>query len=219
MNPKNIYPIKDFKNTVLLKPLIDQSHVENVFAGEYSYYSDLKDPKLFLENNVLYNYGISGTSLKIGKFCAIAHGTKFIMADANHATKGITTFPFAIFGDKWAEPMPLSEYPFKKYDDIVIGNDVWLGYGVTIMPGIKIGDGAIVGSKAVVSSNIPPYSIAVGNPAKVIRVRFSEAEQKILTDLAWWNWPISSIESAIPVLAKGNILELQEYAIDNKLKC
>jgi virginiamycin A acetyltransferase len=57
--------------------------------------------------------------LRIGKFYALANGTQFIMADANHAMKGITTYPFAVFGDKWAEKLPLSNYPFKKYDDRV----------------------------------------------------------------------------------------------------
>jgi virginiamycin A acetyltransferase len=124
INPKDLYPIKDLKTTIFLKPLIEASDVDNVFVGEYTYYSDFDEPANFLTENVLYNYGISNTSLKIGKFCAIANGTRFIMADANHAMKGITTFPFAVFGGRWADRLPLSDYPFKKYNDIVIGNDV-----------------------------------------------------------------------------------------------
>ncbi|EMB9230187.1 hypothetical protein U9606_002921 [Vibrio harveyi] len=103
MKSDNLFPIKDFKNTVFLKPLIAESEVTNVHAGDFSYYSDFDDPTEFLTKNVLYNFGISGNSLHIGKFCAFANGVQFIMPDANHATSGITTYPFAVFGEKWAE--------------------------------------------------------------------------------------------------------------------
>ncbi|MBK1876210.1 CatB-related O-acetyltransferase [Pelagicoccus mobilis] len=212
MNPEKIYPIDGFKNTVLLKPLIEASDVSNVFAGEYSYYSNFNDPTQFLTESVLYNFGISKTSLRIGKFCAFAHGVKFVMADANHSTSGITSFPFAVFGEKWAESLPLSEYPFKKYKDIVIGNDVWLGMDVTIMPGVSIGHGSIVGAQSVVASDVPPYSIVAGNPARVIRDRYSADEKEALLDLQWWNWEIEKIELAMPTLVKGNVSELIKFA-------
>ncbi|GAL06345.1 acetyltransferase [Photobacterium aphoticum] len=189
----------------------------NVHAGDFSYYSDFDDPTEFLTKNVLYNFGFSGCSLHIGKFCAFANGVQFIMPDANHATSGITTYPFAVFGDKWAEALPLSEYPFKQSKDTVIGNDVWLGYDVTIMPGITIGHGAIVGAKSVVSTDIPPYSIAVGNPAKVVKTRFNDAEQKILLSLAWWDWDVALIEQAMPILVKGDIPKVLEFAKQNGL--
>ncbi|KLV07311.1 chloramphenicol acetyltransferase [Photobacterium aquae] len=209
--------MKGFKNTVLLKPLVAESDVINVHVGEYSYYSDFEDPTSFLTKNVLYNFGISGNSLYIGKFCAFANGVQFIMPDANHATSGITTYPFAVFGGKWAEALPLSDYPFKKYKDTVIGNDVWLGYDVTVMPGVSIGHGSIIGSKSVVSTDIPPFSIAVGNPAKVVKTRFNDVDQEILLRLAWWDWDVETIEQAMPILVKGDIPSLLEFAIQNGL--
>lgn len=217
MDFNKLYPIEGFNNTVLLKPLIAQSDVQNVIAGEYSYYSDFNDPKKFLSENVLYNYGFSNTSLRIGKFCAFAHGVKFIMADANHATAGISTFPFAIFGGKWAEEIPITSYPFKQYKDTIIGNDVWLGMDVTVMPGVNIGDGAIVGSKSVVASDIPPYSVAVGNPAKIIKQRYTEQEKTMLLELSWWNWDLEMIEEAIPILVNKGVKELVEFAKKHKL--
>lgn len=212
MNPNTLYPLKDFRNTVLLKPLIDASAVSNVHAGEYSYYSDFEDPTGFLENNVLYNYGFSDTSLHIGKFCAFAHGVRFIMADANHATQGVSSYPFAIFGGEWAEAMPLADYPFKQYRDIEIGHDVWLGLEVTVMPGVRIGNGAIIGSKSVVSSDIPAYAVAVGNPAKVVRQRFNDEDIALLEQLCWWDWPQAHIEAAIPLLVTGQPQALWQYA-------
>lgn len=58
------------------------------------------------------------------------------------------------------------------YDaSIVVGDDVWIGHGVTIMPGVHIGKGAVIGAGAVVKNDIPPYSIAVGVPARVVKSR------------------------------------------------
>ncbi|MBD5782414.1 CatB-related O-acetyltransferase [Pelagicoccus sp. NFK12] len=212
MNPNALYPIDGFTNTLLLKPLIADSDVSNVSAGDYSYYSNFDDPTKFLTESVLYNFGLSQTSLNIGKFCAIAHGAKFIMADANHATSGISTFPFAVFGGEWAEHLPITEYPFKAYKDIEIGDDVWIGMNATILPGVTIGSGSIIGANAVVSSDIPPYSIAVGNPAKVVKRRYAEEEIDFLLRLAWWNWSDDVLESAIPTLVKGNVKEIATFA-------
>ncbi|MCQ3914431.1 MAG: hypothetical protein MJ201_01250 [Mycoplasmoidaceae bacterium] len=55
-----------------------------------------------------------------------------------------------------------------------MGNDVWIGQKAVILPGVKIGDGAIIGAYAIVAKDIPPYSVAVGNPAKVVKKRFSQ---------------------------------------------
>lgn len=217
MDSNKLYPIDGFENTLLLKPLIAASEVTNVTAGDYSYYSDFNDPSQFLSDNVLYNFGFSGTSLHIGKFCAFAHGVKFIMADANHATAGVTSFPFAIFGGKWAEQLAITDYPFKQYGDTLIGNDVWLGMNVTVMPGVNIGDGAIVGTQSVVASDIPPYSIAVGNPAKVVKQRYNQQDRQTLLELCWWDWEVALIELAMPILVKGDVAQLRQFAKQHDL--
>jgi galactoside O-acetyltransferase len=56
-------------------------------------------------------------------------------------------------------------------EGIIIEDDCWLGHGVTVLDGVKIGKGSVIGAGAVVSKDIPPYSIAVGIPAKVIKER------------------------------------------------
>lgn len=71
-------------------------------------------------------------------------------------------------------------------DKIEIGNDVWIGDNVTILKG-KIGDGAVIGAGSVVTKDIPPYAIAVGNPAKVIKYRFDEEKIKQLLEEKWWD--------------------------------
>jgi virginiamycin A acetyltransferase len=98
---------------------------------------------------------------------------------------------------------------------VEIGNDVWIGCNVVVMPGVKIGDGAIVGSSAVVTKDIPPFAIAVGVPAHVIRYRFEEDMIERLLSIKWWELPEKFIEENISLFQKPmtketlNILEMK----------
>ena len=90
------------------------------------------------------------------------------MNGANHRMNSVTTYPFNIMGNGWEISTPsLCDLPIK--GDTVIGNDVWFGQNVTVMPGIHIGDGCIIGANTTVAKDIPPYSVAAGNPCRVIR--------------------------------------------------
>ena len=93
--------------------------------------------------------------------------------------------------------------------DTIIGNDIWIGQNVTILPGVHIGDGAIIGANSVVGSDIPPYTIAVGNPCRVIKKRFDDKTIEKLLNLKWWDYPIETIEQNIDKLFNGNIDELE----------
>ena len=93
--------------------------------------------------------------------------------------------------------------------DTIIGNDVWLGYNALIMPGINIGDGAIIATNAVVTKNVEPYTIVGGNPAKLIRKRFSDEVINLLLELQWWHWKIEKITKNIPILCSNNLEDLQ----------
>jgi virginiamycin A acetyltransferase len=197
-NPQQPRPIADQPRVCFIKNCIT---APNIIVGDYSYYDDPADPTGF-ERNVLYNYG--SDLLMIGKFCAIATGVKFIMNGANHKLDGISTYPFPIFGHGWeAELEQLLNLPSR--GDTVIDNDVWIGYESTIMPGVKVADGAVIAAKSVVVKDVPPYCIVGGNPAQVIRQRFSDAEIAKLLEIRWWDWEIECITQAIPVIMSNQI--------------
>lgn len=183
-----IYPLKHYNRLCFLKNIITSPVI---IVGDYTYYDDFEDVHNF-EKNVKYHFDFVGDKLIIGKFCMIASGVTFIMNGANHKMDGITAYPFNIFGEDWetATPAP-EELPFK--GDTVIGNDVWIGAHVTIMPGVTIGDGAIIATKSVVSKDVEPYSIVGGNPATLIRKRFSDEKIQELLEMQWWNWDIEKI--------------------------
>ena len=82
----------------------------------------------------------------------------------------------------------------------IIGNDLWIGYGVTILGGVKIGNGAVIGASAVVAKDIPPYAIAVGNPARVVKYRFDEKTIRKLLAVKWWNWDLEKIADNFPLM-------------------
>ena len=75
------------------------------------------------------------------------------------------------------------------HQDVVIGNDVWIGCAVVIMPGIHIGNGAVIGAGSIVTHDVAPYEIVAGNPARHLSWRFSEATRNRLADCDWWNLP------------------------------
>ena len=175
----------------------------NIIIGDYTYYDDPEDSEDF-ERNVLYHFPFIGDRLIIGKFCALASGIKFIMNGANHKLDGFSTYPFQIFGNGWEKVTPQTgELPYK--GDTVIGNDVWIGYEVVMMPGVQVGDGAIIAAKSVVVSDVPPYTIFGGNPAKCVRQRFEEDAIQALLEVAWWHWDIEKITRNLEKIVTADI--------------
>ncbi|WP_144300786.1 DapH/DapD/GlmU-related protein [Stackebrandtia nassauensis] len=199
------------ERVVFLKPLINS---EKIVVGDYTYYDDPDDPTAFEERNVLYGYGPE--KLVIGKYCALATGTRFIMAGANHPTAGVSTFPFTIFGGEWAEKTldVLSAIPSR--GDTIVGNDVWFGYQSLVMPGVRIGDGAIIASGSVVTGDVAPYSVVGGNPAKQIRRRFSDTEVEQLLDAAWWDWPMELVTEHARTIMAGNPADIARVAAEHR---
>ncbi|MGB7086962.1 MAG: Vat family streptogramin A O-acetyltransferase, partial [Phormidesmis sp.] len=199
-DPKDKHPMKGFPQICFIQNTVSNP---NIVIGDYTYYDDPEDSENF-ERNVLYHFPFIGDQLIIGKFCALARGVTFIMNGANHKLDGFSTYPFGIFGNGWEKVMPqLAELPDK--GNTVVGNDVWIGYEAVIMPGVQVGDGAIIAAKSVVTSDVAPYTIFGGNPAKCIRQRFDDEVVKSLLAIAWWNWDIEKITRNLQQIVAADI--------------
>lgn len=205
-----IYPRSGDKETVYLKKVVSGANIE---IGDYTIYNDfVHDPRDFERSNVLYHYPVNGDRLKIGKFCSIACGAKFLFTSGNHSLRSLSTYTFPIFFEEWGLDAKDICSAWDNKGDIVIDNDVWIGYEALILSGVTVGDGAIIGSRAVVTKNVPPYTIVGGVPAKPIRRRFDGAVIERLEKLRWWDWDIETIRRSIPAIQSGDIAALERMA-------
>ena len=200
---RKIYPLKSRDESVIyIKPTLIAS-TRNIDVGKYSYY----DGQNFT-SRVTHHYDFLGDKLIIGKFCQIGHNAEFIMNGANHQMNSASTYPFYIFKGWKQDPPKKEDLPYK--GDTIIGNDVWIGQNAVILPGVHIGDGCIIGANAAVASDIPPYSVVVGNPARVIRKRFDDEMIELLEKLQWWNKTANQIQKIIPLLSNSDIAYVKE---------
>lgn len=205
-----IYPRQGDTETVYLQNVVNDANIE---VGDYTMYNDyIRDPRDFQKNNVLYHYPVNGDKLKIGKFCSIACGAKFIFTSANHKMASLSTYPFPIFFAEWGLDAKNIRDAWDNKGDIVVGSDVWIGYEAVILSGVHIGDGAIIGARAVVTKDVAPYTIVGGVPAKPIRRRFDDETIEKLESLRWWDWDAEKIRACIPAIQSGDIAALEEIA-------
>jgi virginiamycin A acetyltransferase len=133
------------------------------------------------------------------------------MNGANHAMSGFSTYPFNIFGHGWEHGFDPDTWSRELRGDTVVGNDVWIGMEAVILPGVRIGDGAIVAARSLVSHDVPPYAVAAGNPAKVVRKRFDPKTIQRLLEIAWWHWPVEKITRNLNAI-RGTDIDLLEQS-------
>jgi virginiamycin A acetyltransferase len=210
IDPNTRYPVtlpdgNVWPHTRFLRNFIDHPNIE---IGEFTYYNDfrqnLEDIRQLL---VPYLHAGAPEKVSIGKFVQIAHGTQFITSSANHQMNGISTYPFAVFGEPWST---MYEPCWPNKGDTTVGHDVWFGHESLIMPAVTIGSGAIIAARSVVTKDVPAYAIVAGNPARVVRMRFSDAEISRLLAIAWWDWPVEKITANIQHIAAGDIEALEK---------
>ena len=126
--------------------------------------------------SVLFKTYFPEEKITIGKYCSIGDQVVIMTGGMRH-TDTAALFPLHL----------PSAYVTTK--NIEIGHDVWIGFRSNIFNGAKIGTGAIIGAGANIASDVPPFAVVIGNPAKILRYRFSDAIIDALQQIAWWDWP------------------------------
>jgi phosphonate metabolism protein (transferase hexapeptide repeat family) len=148
-----------------------------------------------------YSYVVNDSEIaytRFGRFCSIAAMTR--INPGNHPMERAAQSHFTYRASTYFpdEPDEAELFAARRARPVVIGHDVWVGHGAIILPGRTIGTGAVVAAGAVVTKDVDPYAIVVGNPARVIRHRFSPAVAQRLQRLAWWNWDHDRLRAALP---------------------
>lgn len=154
----------------------NNSYIENSSLGYASYIS--------------YNTVINNAD--IGKYVSIGPNVEIILGQ-HPTSKFVSTHPAFYspnhsIGFSYTEKQLFDEYRYvENGKSISIGNDVWIGNGVKLMEGISIADGTIIAAGSMVVKNTEPYSVIGGNPAKLIKYRFTPRDIEFLLNLRWWN--------------------------------
>ena len=146
----------------------------------------------------------------IGKYTSISWNVS--IGGGNHDYKNV-----AMYTDYWLKKTLGLDLAINNPEtNVNIGNDVWIGAGVIVNNGVTIGDGAVVGAGSVVTKDIPPYSIVVGAPARVIKKRFDDETIDLLLELKWWNWPKEKIIKQLDMLRSNPNIQLIKKLVNDE---
>ena len=195
-----MYKIESFnikeKKILTKKPNIDStSMIKDCFFGEYVEIGSNNN----IQDTIINDYSYTSENCQIihshiKKFVNIASYVRLnpsqhpmSWASQHHIQYRKEMFGFGVDDESF--------FDWRREQRVEVGNDVWLGHNVVIMGSVTIGDGAVIGSSSVVTKDIPPFAIAVGNPARIIRYRFDEKIIESLQNIAWWNWEQKKIKN------------------------
>jgi len=160
----------------------ERTKVAETTMGDYSYVVN--------DSDIIYT--------TIGKACSIAAHTR--INPGNHpmhrATQAHFTYRASAYFEGEADEAAF--FDWRRASPVTIGHDVWIGHGAIILAGRTVGTGAVVAGGAVVTKDVPAYTIVAGNPARIIRRRFSEAVSERLLALGWWDWAHDRLHAALP---------------------
>ena len=203
-----LHRVKSYIQAILLRKKFPTSVIHSgasldhsSILGEYSVL--FRDAALINSSLGAYSYVQSESVIcnaTIGRFCSIASSVNIGLA--NHPSHFISTSP--VFYDN-TQPLPkffINQNTFSENQpQTIIESDVWIGQGVLIKAGISIGVGAVIGAGSVVTKDVPPYSVAAGNPCRQIRLRFPESIVQRLLDSRWWELDESRLREFAPLFS------------------
>lgn len=192
------HPDQPKSTRFILGPLIDQGY--DIEVGDFSYGA----PSIRWVPDERRK-----RTLRIGKYCSFAADIDIYVGRlGRHTTDFLSTYPVAMVHG----PLKQGDISAAHEGDLntTIGSDVWIGRGAQIMAGSTIGHGAVVGAKSLVTGDVPPYSIAVGTPAKVIRLRFDPSIIDRLLALRWWELPPAVLAANSDIFNKRDMAAVVE---------
>lgn len=132
-----------------------------------------------------------GRGTVVGRYVSIAQGVRAYQA--NHPMDRLSMHGF--FFNHALGYVPATNVPMTR---LVIEHDAWIGDGVILTPRCqRIGLGAVVGAGSIVTKDVPDYAVVAGNPAKLVRWRFSTVLQECVRNSKWWELPITEVAKHI----------------------
>jgi len=152
-------------------------------------------------------YDCTVVDCDVGAFCSIAGSVT--IGGARHPMEYVSTSP-VFLAHRDSVKTKFSKHPYRWRVRTTIGNDVWIGEKALIKAGVTIGHGAVVGMGSIVTKNVEPYAIVAGNPARVVRMRFSKEVMEGLLKLQWWNLPDDELRRLAPLFPEPELLLRQE---------
>lgn len=184
--------------------LIGHARIRNCRIGAFSYFNG--------------DLGAAAYDAIIGRFCSISGA----IGPPDHPVDWFSTHPFVFMRSalvarykqmpdlmRWM-PDGTESYAYERIAETRIGHDCWIGTGAVIKRGVTIGDGAVIGSGAMVIRDVPPFAVVVGSPARVVRLRFSEAIIERLLKLQWWFYDIAEHKHLVDYSKVEQTLEVLE---------
>ncbi len=146
-----------------------------------------------------YSYVVNDSDIiyaAIGKFCSIAAHTR--LNPGNHPLDRVMLSHVGYRSSAYGlGPDDPGFFDWRRSSPVTLGHDVWIGHGAVVLPGVTVGTGAAVGAGAIVTKDVPEFAVVVGNPGRVLRMRFTDPVIADLLRIAWWDWPHERIGAAM----------------------
>jgi len=162
----------------------------NALGKNISIFNSEIDSYTYLSNDCIVR------NAKIGKFCSIGPSVK-IGLGKHPFNEFLSSHPLFYSNRKQIGFSILKDSKFEEFEEVSIGNDVWIGANVIILDGVNVGDGAVIAAGSVVIQNVEPFSLVAGTPAVHKKYKFSKKKIDEILNNPWWNKDIDYIKKLI----------------------